>query len=139
VNGYSPTIKEVAMALLINPASGATHYHTSPNANPFQWSNTNPIVPTGTNWRLKIGSAPFGYNYYSSLLGAVSSEGVHQCSIIQTCQTYLSCAADRTQLLISSDRGVVSLICGIGQISQGDRPALRIRYLTSHDILLLLR
>jgi len=54
------------MALLINPANGATHHHTSPppSAKVFQWSNTNPIVTTGTNWRLKIGSAPFGYNYY---------------------------------------------------------------------------
>lgn len=54
------------MALLINPANGATHRHTvpPPSAKVFQWSNTNPIVPTGTHWRLKIGSGPFGYNYY---------------------------------------------------------------------------
>ena len=55
------------MALLINPANGATHHHTSPppSARVFQWSNTNPIVTNGTYWRLKIGSGPFGYNYYN--------------------------------------------------------------------------
>ena len=52
------------MALLINPASGATHNHGSANAKVFKWNNTNPVVPTGTHWRLKIGSGPFGYNYY---------------------------------------------------------------------------
>lgn len=54
------------MALLINPANGATHHHTTPppSAKVFQWSNTNPIVPNGTYWRLKIGIGPFGYNYY---------------------------------------------------------------------------
>jgi hypothetical protein len=55
------------MALLINPANGATHHHTvpPPSAKVFQWSNTNPIVPNGTHWRLKIGSGPFGYNYHN--------------------------------------------------------------------------
>jgi hypothetical protein len=55
------------MALLINPANGATHNHTvpPPTARVFQWSNTYPVVPTGTNWRLRIGNAPYGYNYYN--------------------------------------------------------------------------
>ncbi|MEI8014461.1 MAG: hypothetical protein WCH20_06440 [Nitrospira sp.] len=52
------------MGTLINPASGVTHHHTYANADVFQWSNTNPYVPSGTNWRLKIGNGPFGYNYY---------------------------------------------------------------------------
>ena len=54
------------MALLINPATGATHHHITPppSARVFQWSNTNPVVPTGTHWRLKIGSGPFSYSYY---------------------------------------------------------------------------
>jgi hypothetical protein len=67
VHGYSPTIKEAAMAILINPANAATHNHGNANANVFQWSNTNPIVPSGTNWRLKIGSGPYGYNYYNGV------------------------------------------------------------------------
>ena len=53
------------MALLITPANNATHKHTQLNANVFQWNNTNPYVPTVTNWRLKIGNAPFGYTYYN--------------------------------------------------------------------------
>lgn len=53
------------MGTLTNPANGATHHHTYTNANVFQWSDTNPVVPSGTNWRLKIGSAPFGYGYYA--------------------------------------------------------------------------
>lgn len=52
------------MALLTTPASGATHNHSQANANVFQWSNTNPYVPSGSHWRLRIGSGPFGYNYY---------------------------------------------------------------------------
>ena len=50
------------MALLTTPAS--TLHYLQPNANVFIWSNTNPTVPTGTHWRLKIGKAKFGYNYY---------------------------------------------------------------------------
>jgi hypothetical protein len=68
VHGYSPIIKEAAMATLTNPANGATHHHTYINANVFQWSDTNPYVANGTNWRLKIGSGPFGYNYYNGTL-----------------------------------------------------------------------
>lgn len=52
------------MALLTTPANGATHLHTLANAKVFKWSNTSPTVPSGSYWRLKIGSAPFGYNYY---------------------------------------------------------------------------
>ena len=52
------------MAVLTTPANGAIHKHTQANANVFRWQNTNPIVPTGTHWRLKIGKAKFGYNYY---------------------------------------------------------------------------
>src|SRR5258708_6409121 len=47
-----------------------------------------------------------GCKYYSSLLDAVSGEGVYQCCIIQT---GLACAADGTQLLTSNDDGVVCL------------------------------
>ena len=55
------------MALVINPANGATHKHTVPptTAKVFQWSNTNPVVPNAANWRLKIGNAPFGFKYYT--------------------------------------------------------------------------
>ena len=59
------------MALLINPANGSTHYHNAPSANVFQWSNTNPVVPTGMYWRLKIGSTRYGYNYYNGALHPV--------------------------------------------------------------------
>jgi len=52
------------MAKLILPADGAAHHHGSATANKFQWSNVYPTVSNGTHWRLKIGSAPFGYNYY---------------------------------------------------------------------------
>lgn len=56
--------KEAVMAKLTTPADKSTHKHTQANAKTFKWSNTNPTVTTGTHWRLKIGSAPFGYNYY---------------------------------------------------------------------------
>ena len=52
------------MAKLPTPSNGATHKHTQANANVFRWSNTSPAVPSGSYWRLKIGSGPFGYNYY---------------------------------------------------------------------------
>lgn len=52
------------MAILTTPANGTTHSHTQANANVFKWSNTSPTVPSGSKWRLKIGSGPFGYNYY---------------------------------------------------------------------------
>ncbi|HEU4686045.1 MAG TPA: hypothetical protein VFS39_16180 [Nitrospira sp.] len=52
------------MALLSVPPNGGIHNHTAGNANYFQWSNTNPFVSSGQNWRLKIGTAPFGYNVY---------------------------------------------------------------------------
>lgn len=52
------------MAVLTVPANGGVHNHGGANPNYFQWSNTNPYVPSGQNWRLKIGSAPFGYNLY---------------------------------------------------------------------------
>ena len=40
------------MATLTNPANGATHHHTYVNANVFQWSDTDPYVANGTDWRL---------------------------------------------------------------------------------------
>ncbi len=52
------------MAVLNNPGNATTHHHMLAGSNYFTWVNTNPYVPAGTNWRLKIGSAPFGYNYY---------------------------------------------------------------------------
>jgi len=52
------------MAKLTTPADGATHHHHNVGANKFEWSNSYPSVSTGTHWRLKLGSAPFGYNYY---------------------------------------------------------------------------
>ncbi|BFU96556.1 MAG: hypothetical protein NTNFB02_32780 [Nitrospira sp.] len=54
------------MAVLTDPPNGGIHHHMSymgSNPNHFAWSNTNPVV-NGTHWRLKIGSAPFGYNLY---------------------------------------------------------------------------
>jgi hypothetical protein len=52
------------MAVLTNPANASTHRHGHAGSNNFTWSNTNPVVGSGTHWRLKIGSAPFGWNYY---------------------------------------------------------------------------
>ena len=52
------------MAVLNNPANGSTHRHMQAGSNTFTWSNTNPVVGGNPYWRLKIGSAPFGYNYF---------------------------------------------------------------------------
>lgn len=51
------------MAKLSNPPNGSTHGHAS-GTTTFQWTNANPTVTGASHWRLKVGSAKFGYNFY---------------------------------------------------------------------------
>lgn len=52
------------MALLTSPKPSGGHHHLNHAEKTFKWDNTLPTVSSATHWRLKIGSAPFGYNYY---------------------------------------------------------------------------
>jgi hypothetical protein len=61
-NRLSISLKEASMAVLSNPANGSTHHHGQAGSNTFTWINTSPVVANGTHWRLKIGTAPYGYN-----------------------------------------------------------------------------
>jgi len=51
------------------PAQSTTHRHGQAGTNQFQWNNLNPTVPGVTNWRLRVGTSPYGYNLY---LGTVA-------------------------------------------------------------------
>jgi len=55
------------MANLSIPANGSEHNHMT-GTKKFQWKNENPIVTGATHWRLKIGSAKFGYDFYRGVV-----------------------------------------------------------------------
>ena len=46
------------------PAHGTSHKHGQAGANVFTWNNQNPNVPNVTDWRLRVGTSPYGYNLY---------------------------------------------------------------------------
>jgi hypothetical protein len=52
------------MAKLSIPPNNGSHTHATSTPRRFQWTNANPTVTGATYWRLKVGSAKFGYNFY---------------------------------------------------------------------------
>jgi hypothetical protein len=51
------------MAKLSKPPDGSSHNHAT-GTKRFEWTNANPTVTGASHWRLKVGSAKFGYNFY---------------------------------------------------------------------------